>query len=96
MSQTKDMAKLRRYPLFKFGLLQMFRTGHEARFEVVEGFPADAFIVRHHFDQEAGVYWLTVWSDSFEPVKLGDLIPFGQIVVRALPAPVASPVLAET
>jgi len=77
-------------------LLDLFSTGQKIRAEIVKGFPHDAVIVRHHY--ENGLYFITVQHESFEPVKQGDPIPIQNIEVKtlALPATVEESVAGPT
>jgi len=75
---------VRRFPITLALLLDIFTTGQTVRAEIVSGIPRDAMIVRHHYDNETGLYFLTLQHDSFEPVKTGAVIPIHQITCKQI------------
>lgn len=80
--RLRDCSRVRRFPITMELLMDIFTTGQTVHAEIVEGIPKDSMIVRHHYDNATGFYWITVQNDSFEPVKQGDVIPVLQITVK--------------
>jgi hypothetical protein len=78
---TRDNSRLKRFPISGLHLLTLFRTGDEAHFKVESGFPADSIIVRHYYDRDYHQYFLFIQSETFDPVKEGDQIPWGTVIV---------------
>jgi len=65
-------------------MLLLFRQGAQLAYEVVEGLPGDAQILRRGWDNARKKYTLAVYSASFDIAEVGE-VPFGQIVIRQIP-----------
>jgi len=79
---ARDNSRLKKFPISGLRLLTIFRTGDEIHLEVIEGFPADAVIVRHYYDRDAHNYFLVIQSETFDPVKEGEPVPWGTVIIR--------------
>lgn len=80
----RDNTRLKLYPITLPLLMDIFTTGQKVRAEIVEGIPKDSVIVRHSYNRDLGMYFLTIQNDSFEPVKQLSMIPIGVIQVKHL------------
>jgi hypothetical protein len=83
--QARDNSKLRKFPISGLYLLTIFRTGDEIHLKVLQGFPPDSIIVRHFYDRDHHQYFLVIQSETFDPVKEGDMIPWGTVVISHAP-----------
>jgi hypothetical protein len=81
----RDLSRLMRFPISDMVLHSLFATGNKFAFEVVSGFPADAVFIRRSYDRWTHMYSVTVQSETFAPVKEGQLIPVGHITLRTIP-----------
>jgi hypothetical protein len=66
-------------------LMEVLRKGSRCRL-VTEGLPPDADFRGCSFDFETQTFVIAVWSDSYEPVPVGEVIPRQDIIVM-IPAP---------
>jgi hypothetical protein len=84
---TRDNSRVKRFPISGPILLDIFRTGRELHIKIGTGFPDDAIVVWRHYDHSTGMFYLTVQSETFEPVKEGEEIPFSVITITTLQNP---------
>lgn len=79
-----DLSRLRNFSISSIALTEIFGTGREGHFRIVEGFPSDARILRHSWDRERNAYFVTVQSESFDVVPRGHIIPEQNITIQNL------------
>lgn len=66
-------------------LAQLFKTGSEHHFRIVDGLPEDARITAARVDPDrAGVVALTVFSKSFDFVPNGFALPSQSVVAERI------------
>jgi hypothetical protein len=66
-------------------LLKVFVHGQEIHWQVTEGFPPDAKALRTAFNRERGMFFILVYSESFEALWPTPQIPEGRIQVEPIP-----------